>query len=161
MASNLESDILDTVNWGREWLVDFNAGKTQLVSLGWYNKESQCGLCNKSCYREYVRHLAVKNGEHIGISPLTNKMVQLRKDSAACHHLLNCSYSPTFEDFSVMCRKNIKYLLELKESLLIMRDRPSMIRNILLPLSICLNEFLSHCLLCSVDVCDQFFTHFL
>ena len=29
----------------------------------------------------------------------------------------------------VLCHKNKKYLLELKESLLIMRDRPSMNRN--------------------------------
>ena len=33
MASELESDLRDTVNWGRKWLADFNAGKTQLVSL--------------------------------------------------------------------------------------------------------------------------------
>ena len=26
-----ESDLRDTVDWGRKWLVDFNAGKTQLV----------------------------------------------------------------------------------------------------------------------------------
>ena len=31
MASELESDLEDTVVWGRKWLVDFNAGKTQLV----------------------------------------------------------------------------------------------------------------------------------
>ena len=31
LASELESDLRDTVNWGRKWLVDFNAGKTQLV----------------------------------------------------------------------------------------------------------------------------------
>ena len=31
LASELESDLLDTVEWGRKWLVDFNAGKTQLV----------------------------------------------------------------------------------------------------------------------------------
>ena len=31
MASELESDQGDTVDWGRKWLVDFNAGKTQLV----------------------------------------------------------------------------------------------------------------------------------
>ena len=31
MASELESDLQDTVNWGRKWLVDLNAGKTQLV----------------------------------------------------------------------------------------------------------------------------------
>ena len=31
MASELESNLRDTVDWGRKWLVDFNAGKTQLV----------------------------------------------------------------------------------------------------------------------------------
>ena len=31
LASELESDQQDTVDWGRKWLVDFNAGKTQLV----------------------------------------------------------------------------------------------------------------------------------
>ena len=59
----------------------------------------QCGLCNESHYGECVRHLAVRGGEHIGILPLTNKKVQPRKDSVVCHHLLNCNYSPTFEDF--------------------------------------------------------------
>ena len=33
MASELESDIRDTVDWGKKWLVDFSAGKTQLVSF--------------------------------------------------------------------------------------------------------------------------------
>ena len=33
MASELEFELRDTVDWGRKWLVDFNAGKTQLVSL--------------------------------------------------------------------------------------------------------------------------------
>ena len=33
MASELESDLRDTVDWGRKWLVDFSAGKTQLVSF--------------------------------------------------------------------------------------------------------------------------------
>ena len=31
LASELQSDLQDTVDWGRKWLVDFNAGKTQLV----------------------------------------------------------------------------------------------------------------------------------
>ena len=78
----------------------------------------QCGLCNESYYGESVRHLAVRSGEDIGISPLTNKKVQPRKDSAAHHHLLNCNYSPTFEDFSFLCHENKKYLSELKEILL-------------------------------------------
>ena len=31
LASELESDLRDTVDWGRKWLVDFHAAKTQLV----------------------------------------------------------------------------------------------------------------------------------
>ena len=33
MASELESDLRDTVDWGKKWPVDFNAEKTQLVSF--------------------------------------------------------------------------------------------------------------------------------
>ena len=33
LASDLESDLRDTVDWGKNWLVDFSAGKTQLVSF--------------------------------------------------------------------------------------------------------------------------------
>ena len=31
LVSELESDLRGTVDWGKKWLVDFNAGKTQLV----------------------------------------------------------------------------------------------------------------------------------
>ena len=37
LASELESNLRDTVNWGKKRLVDFNAEKTQLVSFGWSN----------------------------------------------------------------------------------------------------------------------------
>ena len=33
LASELESDLQDTVDWGEKWLVDSNAGKTQLISF--------------------------------------------------------------------------------------------------------------------------------
>ena len=33
MTSELDSDLEGTVDWGRKWSVDLNAGKTQLVSL--------------------------------------------------------------------------------------------------------------------------------
>ena len=33
LASEFESDLRDTMGWGRKWLADFNAGKTQLVSF--------------------------------------------------------------------------------------------------------------------------------
>ena len=31
LASELESNLRDTVDWGKKWLVDLNSGKTQLV----------------------------------------------------------------------------------------------------------------------------------
>ena len=33
LTSEFESDLRETVNWVEKWLVDFNAGKTQLVSF--------------------------------------------------------------------------------------------------------------------------------
>ena len=37
MVSELESDLPDTVDWGKKWLVNSNAGKTQLVLFDWSN----------------------------------------------------------------------------------------------------------------------------
>ena len=55
----------------------------------------QCGLCNESYYGEYMRHLNVRIGEHIGISPLTRKQVKSKNSSVAdlyyfatIHHLM-------------------------------------------------------------------------
>ena len=40
LASELEYDLQDTVDWGKKWLVDFNAGKAQLVSFDCSNTGS-------------------------------------------------------------------------------------------------------------------------
>ena len=37
MDSKPESDLEDIVDCGRKWLVDFNAGKTQLFLFDWSN----------------------------------------------------------------------------------------------------------------------------
>ena len=37
LASELESDLQDNVDWGKKWLADLNEGKTQLVSFDWSN----------------------------------------------------------------------------------------------------------------------------
>ena len=37
LASELESDLRDTVICGKKWLVNFNGGKIQLVSFDWSN----------------------------------------------------------------------------------------------------------------------------
>ena len=40
LATQLEYDLKDPVDWGKKSLVDFNAGKTQLVSFGRSNNNS-------------------------------------------------------------------------------------------------------------------------
>ena len=81
----------------------------------------QCGFCNEFYYGECERHVNVRIGEHIGISPLTGKTVK-PKGSTVSDHLLLCNHSPYFENFSALTKENKKLLLELKESLLIMRE---------------------------------------
>ena len=58
LTSELESDLWDTVDWGEKWLVDFNAGKTQLVLFDQSNntgsvdvKMDGCDLEEKSCFK--------------------------------------------------------------------------------------------------------------
>ena len=70
------------------------------------------------------------------MSPLIGKKVKPSNNSAICNHLLHCNILPSFDNFSVLAHENKKYLLdkkyllEIKESLLIMRDKPSLDRNI-------------------------------
>ena len=40
MLYELESDLQETVDWDRKWLVDFSARKTQLVSFYWSKEKS-------------------------------------------------------------------------------------------------------------------------
>ena len=99
----------------------------ELISSAVY--KFQCGLCNKSYYGEYVRHLNVRIGEHIGMSLLARKKVK-PKGTAVSDYLLLCNHSPSLENFSVLTKENKKFLLESKESLLIMRDKAFLNRNI-------------------------------
>ena len=83
----------------------------------------QSGLYSESYYRECVKNLNVRTGCDIGISPLIKKKVK-PKGSTASDHLLLRNDSPSFESFRVLTKENRKLVLELKESLLIMRDKP-------------------------------------
>ena len=40
LASEFESDLQDTVDWGKKWLFAFIAGKSELVSFGQSNNTS-------------------------------------------------------------------------------------------------------------------------
>ena len=44
LASELESDLRDMVDWGKKWLVDLNAAKTELVSFDQSNSNCSIGV---------------------------------------------------------------------------------------------------------------------
>ena len=44
LAFELESDLRDTVNWGKKWLVDFSAWKTKLVSFDQTNNNCSANV---------------------------------------------------------------------------------------------------------------------
>ena len=53
LAFELQSDLQNTVDWGKKWLVDFNAGKTQLVSFDQSNSTGSIDVkMDGSCLEE-------------------------------------------------------------------------------------------------------------
>ena len=52
MASKLESDLRDTVAWGKNRLVGFNAGKTQLVLFDRSNNTDAVDVMGGSVFQE-------------------------------------------------------------------------------------------------------------
>ena len=72
----------------------------------------------------------MRSGEHIGISPLTFKKTKQSKESAIHDHLLNCNNILSFEEFTILANGNRKFVLEIKESLLIKQDRPILNKSI-------------------------------
>ena len=88
-----------------------------------------CGRCNSSYYGETDRHLRVRAGEHIGLSPLTFKKCKPSKESVVRDHLLFSDNDPSLEEFSVLAKSSSKCSLEVKGSFLIKRDTPNLNRN--------------------------------
>ena len=89
-----------------------------------------CGRCSSSYYDETDRHLRVRAGEHIGLSPLTfKKKCKPSKESAVFDRLLFCDNDPSFEEFSVLAKASSVFSLEIKESLLVKRDTSNLNRN--------------------------------
>ena len=52
LTSELESDLQDTVDWGKKWLVDSNTRKTQLVSFDWSNDNGSMDVKMDGCVLE-------------------------------------------------------------------------------------------------------------
>ena len=96
--------------------------------------EYTCGRCNSSYFGNTERHLKVRSSEYIGISPLTFKKTEPSKESSIRDYLLQCDNNPSFDEFTILAHGNKKYLLGIKESLLIKRDQPVLKTKTLVPL---------------------------
>jgi len=80
-----------------------------------------------------MRHLGVRASEHVGISALTGKRISPQR-SAVSDHLFACGSHlpslPGLDDFKILASARNNFELELKESLLIHRDKPELNANI-------------------------------
>ena len=86
--------------------------------------------CNATYYGQTQRHFFVEASEHLGITPLTGKFVKMPKKSAIFDHMLLDIHKASFDNFSILLKESNPFKLQLKESLLISRDKPILNKNI-------------------------------
>ena len=66
----------------------------------------------------------------MGISNLTGKRVKNLKESAISERLLQCDCTIDFDNFDILASDTNSFRLLIKESLLIKRDKPVLIRTV-------------------------------
>ena len=88
-----------------------------------------CSNCNVTYYGKTYRHFFTRAAEHMGISNLTEKRFKNVKQSAVSDHLLQCDRSINFDDLDILASETNNFRLLIKESLLIMRDKPVLNRT--------------------------------
>ena len=90
------------------------------------------------CVEAAMLHILVKPlgtgkscvSEHQGVSPQTGKHLKGTLSTSVRDHMLDCNHMVAWDDFKVLGRESNHWLLEIKESLFIKRDRPSLNKNI-------------------------------
>ena len=80
--------------------------------------------CNATYYGQTQRHFFVRASEHLGVTPLTGKFVKTPKKSAIFDHMLLDGYKACFDKFTIILKESNAFKLQLKEHLLISRDKP-------------------------------------
>ena len=89
-----------------------------------------CSCCNTMYYGQTQRHFFVRASEHLGITPLTGNFVKKPNKSAIFHHVLLDGQKASFDNFSIPLKESNPFKLQLKESLLVSRDKPISNKNI-------------------------------
>ena len=89
-----------------------------------------CNSCNAIYYGKTERHINVRAGEHIGLSPLTGNRIKCKPSAISDHLLLHDNCESNFNDFNILCHESNAFKLAIRESILIKRDCPILNKNI-------------------------------
>ena len=89
-----------------------------------------CSCCKAAYYGQTQRRFFVRASEHLGITPLTGKFVKTPKKSAIFDYILLDGHKASFDIFSILLKESNTFKLQLKESLLISRDKLVLNKNI-------------------------------
>ena len=88
------------------------------------------GNCTTSYIGKTYQHFKVRVSENQCVSPRTCKPVKGTLSTSVRDHMLVCDHIVVHEDFRFLGNESNWYLLELKESLFIKRDKPSLDENL-------------------------------
>ena len=91
--------------------------------------EFSCVRYNATYYGETCRHLSVRVGEHLGVSPLTGKKSKSKKSTAVKDHMLFCDQIVSIDEFKILATSDSDFHVKVKESLLISHDEPIINKN--------------------------------
>ena len=72
----------------------------------------------------------LRASEHLDVTPLTGKFVKTCTKSAIFDHMLLDGHKPSFDNFLILLKESNAFKLQLKESLLILRDKLIFNKNI-------------------------------
>ena len=72
----------------------------------------------------------VRVSEHHSVSPRTGEPVKGTLSTSVRDHMLVCNHKVVHKDFKFLGNESNRYLLELKKSLFIKRDKPSLNKNL-------------------------------
>ena len=86
--------------------------------------------CNASYTGKTFKHIKFRVSEHQGLSPRTGKHLKEILSTSVRDHMLDCNLMVAWDDIKVLERESNHWLLEIKESLFIKRDKPSLNKNI-------------------------------
>ena len=89
-----------------------------------------CGSCNASYIGKTFRHMKIRVPEHQGVSPRTGKHLKGTLSTSVKDHMLDYNHIVAWHDFKILGRESNHWLVEIRESLFIKRDRLSLNKNI-------------------------------